>query len=272
MDFTLRTYSAFLKALISKNYTFQTFRQFIEIPNPKVVILRHDVDLLPQNSLVTARIEHELGICGSYYFRIVPESFDVGIIKAIAEMGHEIGYHYETMDTTTRKQQNVFFGRETLLNSIEEVERNAFEEFKENLDKFRQIAEIKTICMHGSPLSKYDNRNIWKNNNYRNLGIIGEPYFDINYDEVLYLTDTGRRWDGNSVSIRDKVVSTNSKIAGLKFRNTANIIDAINTGNLPQKIMITVHPQRWTDNLLLWAKELVMQRIKNVIKGIILRK
>ena len=36
-------------------------------------------------------------------------------------------------------------------------------------------------------------------------GIIGEPYFDVTFDEVLYLTDTGRRWDGDAFNIRDKV-------------------------------------------------------------------
>ena len=28
---------------------------------------------------------------------------------------------------------------------------------------------------------------------------------DVDFDEVFYLTDTGRRWDGSSVSVRDKV-------------------------------------------------------------------
>ncbi len=37
------------------------------------------------------------------------------------------------------------------------------------------------------------------------FGIIAEPYFDVDFKEVLYLTDTGRRWDGDEVSVRDKV-------------------------------------------------------------------
>jgi len=39
-------------------------------------------------------------------------------------------------------------------------------------------------------------------------GIIAEPYFDMDFKEVLYLTDTGRRWDGDRVSVRDKVEKT----------------------------------------------------------------
>jgi hypothetical protein len=59
--------------------------------------------------------------------------------------------------------------------------------------------------MHGSPLSRWDSRLLWSRYDYREFGIIGEPYFDVDFDEVLYLTDTGRRWDGERFSVRDKV-------------------------------------------------------------------
>jgi len=59
--------------------------------------------------------------------------------------------------------------------------------------------------MHGSPRSPYDNNEVWKKYDYRELGIIAEPYFDLDFSKVLYLTDTGRRWDGEGVSIRDKI-------------------------------------------------------------------
>ena len=37
----------------------------------------------------------------------------------------------------------------------------------------------------------------------------------------------------------------------------------------PNQVMITVHPQRWTDNLYLWAKELLLQNTKNVVKFVL---
>jgi|ERR1035437_5345325 hypothetical protein len=55
--------------------------------------------------------------------------------------------------------------------------------------------------MHGSPLSKYDSKDLWKKYNYRDYKIIGEPYFDVDFNKVFYLTDTGRRWDGEKVSV-----------------------------------------------------------------------
>jgi hypothetical protein len=56
--------------------------------------LRHDVDRLPQNSLRTAQIETQLNLKATYFFRVVPESYDEEIIKEIHSLGHEIGYHY----------------------------------------------------------------------------------------------------------------------------------------------------------------------------------
>ena len=42
---------------------------------------------------------------------------------------------------------------------------------------------------------------------YRDYDIIGEPYFDLDFDEFFYLTDTGMRWNAGRFSIRDKVNS-----------------------------------------------------------------
>jgi hypothetical protein len=116
--------------------------------------------------------------------------------------------------------------------------------------------------MHGSPTSKIDNRNIWKTYNYRDFGIIGEPYFDVDFNKVFYLTDTGRCWNGEKYSVRDKVQSAFTQ----KFSTTTQIIDAAKANSLPDKIMITTHPQRWTDNPLQWSWEYIFQNMKNGIK------
>ena len=97
MDFTLTTYQKLLTTLKSKGYTFQLFADAIENPQANTIILRHDVDLHPENALRTAKIEHSLGIRSTYFFRIIPETFKPEIIQQIADLGHEIGYHYEDL-------------------------------------------------------------------------------------------------------------------------------------------------------------------------------
>lgn len=249
-DFTINYYIKFLNALLQQGYAFQTFAEYLHQPKEKAIILRHDVDKQPQNSLQFARIQNKKGISGTYYFRVVSKSYNKHIIREISELGHEIGYHYETMYTCNGNVDK------------------AYEEFCRNLKKFREIASIATICMHGSPFSKYDNRAIWEKYDYKKLGIIGEPYFDIDFKTVLYLTDTGRCWDGNKVSIRDKVMQTSLQ-KKYHFKSTTDIIN--NLDALPNQMMLTFHPQRWSNNYYEWFKELVMQNAKNKIKRLIIK-
>jgi len=257
-DFTIRQYKILLTALQERDYAFQTFSEYLQQPAQRVVILRQDVDDRKENSLLFARIQHDRGIRGTYYFRVVPQSLDAEIIKQIVALGHEIGYHYEDMDFA-RKLIQAGSGGSGLYSF-------AWALFRKHLDHLRKVSMVTTISMHGSPRSKYDNKALWQKYDFRQLGIIGEPYLDIDFNEVAYLTDTGRRWNGFDVSIRDKV----SGRFNFNFRTTQQIID--NIDQLPDKVMFTFHPQRWTDRPLPWLKELVMQNIKNVVKGVMVKR
>jgi len=243
-DFTLHKYEQFLKTAIAKGYQLTSYQDYLENKCEKVLILRHDVDRRPENSLKIAQLQNKLGVKGTYYFRAVPESFDESIIKQIAELGHEIGYHYE--DLTICKGDY----------------KSAIQHFEKWLDKLRIFYPVKTICMHGSPLSKWDNRKLWEQYNYQDYDLIAEPYFDLDFDQIFYITDTGRKWDGDKVSVRDKVRSN----FNLSFHSTDELISAFENDALPNQIMQNIHPQRWTDNSSEWVQELLSQRIKNTIK------
>lgn len=248
LDFTISIYKKLLQSL-KEDYGFVTVDEFIGQQNlfGKLISLRHDVDLLPGHSLRFARIQHEMGIRGTYYFRAVPQSWDETIIKEIASLGHEVGYHYECLTSTN--------------GNLEE----AITDFEKNLGHLRQLVPVSTICMHGSPMSKYDSKDIWEHYKYEDYGIVGEPYFDIDFRKVFYLTDTGRRWDGGKSSVRDKVDSG----FRLSYHYTDEIIKAAEEDVLPDKIMFTFHPQRWNDDFLKWLRELGLQRSKNVVKRLL---
>jgi hypothetical protein len=301
-DFTLKNYTSFLNQLLINSYRFQVYSDYRNDSHKKEIILRHDVDSLPENSLKIAQIENTLGIKGTYYFRIVPQSNEPKIIEKIVSLGHEIGYHYEDLALCKGHMDE------------------AIKSFEKNLNYFRQFGPVKTICMHGSPLSRYDNKKLWEKYDYRDFGVIGEPYFDVDFSKVLYLTDTGRRWDGEVYSVRDKVINLSAKspksakssksedsdqktrrpedlemsakssksaqsiqednqtdqqtrrpedqktILTHNFHSTEDIIKAAKKGKLPDQLMITVHPQRWTNNPVMWMKELVWQNMKNQVK------
>lgn len=249
-DFTLIVYRRLLETLLRGGFVFQTFAGFLEAEARKVVILRHDVDKRPGFALAMAQLEAELGISASYYFRVVDESYDEAVMKEIAGLGHEIGYHYEDLALAGGDMDK------------------ALRSFPLHLERFRRVAPVKTICMHGSPLSRWDNRLLWQSRDYRDFGLIGEPYYDVDFTKVLYLTDTGRRWDGQRMNVRDKADGQRT----LPVRSTWEIIELAAAGSLPPQIMINAHPQRWSDSPAAWLKELALQNIKNVVKRIVARR
>ena len=239
MDFTLAKYSQLLDAL--KAYGFED------------LTLRHDVDLRPLNSLRTAQMEAEKGLHGIYYFRAVPESWDEEVIRLIALLGHEIGYHYESLTTCDG-----------------DVDK-AYEDFCANLERLRAIVPVRSACMHGSPRSPYDSKDIWKKYDYHALGIESEPYLDTDFSQTFYLTDTGRRWDGYKVSVRDKIPEYQDlwTSQGLVFHSTDDVIAGLRDNRIPKRLMLTVHPQRWAPFGPAWCKELLLQNAKNVLKRFI---
>lgn len=249
MDFTQKIYRELLETLKAAGYEFQTFEDFVQKPKKKVVVLRHDVDKLPQNGVDLARIENSLGLPASYYYRIVKESNVPKLIEEVRELGHEIGYHYE--DLTLCKGDK----------------KKAIAMWEKNLAYFRTFYPVTTSCMHGSPMSKWDNRMIWEDYNYKDYGIIAEPYFDIDYNEVFYITDTGRSWNSTGVSVRDKVDSG----FDIQVNSTQHFIELAKQGKLPNKIIINTHPQRWFDGGFGWTRELIMQNLKNQVKRLIVK-
>jgi hypothetical protein len=251
-NFTIKSYSELISVLAAKYNRFCSVIEFIDSPK-KNIALRHDIDRRPQNALEMAELEAKEKITATYYFRSIPSVFKPEIIQRISELGHEIGYHYENLS---------YVGKKYKTKDKKELIKLAIEDFEKNLKKFREIVPIKTICMHGSPFSKFDNKELWKVYDYRDYGIIGEPYFDIDFNEVLYLTDTGRAWNTSGGNVRDKVQSE----FNYNFKSTYDIIRALENDELPDKIMLNVHPQRWADNPVAWTWELVTQKVKNVGK------
>jgi len=298
MDFTFNQYLLLLKTLKSQGFLFCTLSNYFSsnsIQQP-IIVLRHDVEARYENALQIAQIQHELGIRGSYYFRLLPKSYNETIIKQIASLGHEIGYHYDDLSHCKGNYEN------------------AIERFIANLDHLREVAPVTSITMEGAPLSRYDNRDLWKKYNYRKYCIIAEPYFDLNFNEIFYLTDTGRRWDGDKFNVRDKPLKmsgerdrgelvsderhryqnigdggnetvngnylvgsskdgvTNPEFLKLRFRHTSDIIKAVNEGTFPKQAMLNFHPQRWNDAFIPWVRELVWQNTKNQVKRFLVKR
>ena len=250
MDFTIKKYRELISALKDAGYEFVTYAEYCEgLRADKLVVMRHDVDRSAKRACVLAEIENEIGVRASYYFR---EKFidDRDEIRYIESLGHEVGYHYEELVTEKG-----------------DVER-AYARFVRNMCALRELVDVKTITMHGSPTSRFDSKDMWQVYDYRELGLIGEPQIDVDWNEMFYLTDTGRSWNG--VNRRDKVAERALawKAKGWVYEKTDDVIKAVREGCFSKQLMMTTHPQRWTDNILKWMRELVVQGIKNFVKRI----
>ena len=253
-DFTLTKYESLLQAIKETDYSTCTVYDFLKNNPEKCIILRHDVDRAVNRNLAMAKLEHGYGIKSTYYFRHIEETFKPDIIRQMAGMGHEIGFHYEVMDKANGNPEK------------------AIEIFREELEDLRKVAEINTACMHGNPLKPWSNRDLWQKYDFRDFGLTGEPYLSIDYNKVFYLTDTGRTWADLKIRVKDTIdksggeFEANAKADLKAISSTDDVIRLIRTEKV-SRICLLVHPNRWCEDFGGWAKELLFQNVKNVGKA-----
>jgi hypothetical protein len=245
-DFTYYKYEKLIKSIIVENIPIYTIIDWHNLKPNSGIVIRHDIDRRVKNALDIAELEYIYGIKSTYYFRKTKNSFNPEIIKKIADMGHEIGYHYEDL---------------SLANGNYEKAKKLF---SYHLTKLRNIASVETCAMHGRPFSKYDNRDIWKSYKLEDFGLEAEAFLSINYTDCYYYTDTGRSWADNSANIRDKV-ATNKKA---DVSSTDELINFIKN-NKNQKIAIVAHPERWAKNLLNYLYSQIYDQSSNKAKMIL---
>ncbi len=252
-DFTHQIYKKLLETFLEKKYQFIRVQDYFENKfdkNSPFVIMRHDVDRYPKRSLIMAKLENSLGVKATYYFRTIPATFKPEIIKNIVSLKHEIGYHYESLAEANGNYEE------------------AIKDFEYNLARLREFYSVRNIAMHGRPTSKFDSRDLWKKYNYKKYEILSEPYLDLDFNTIFYITDAGRAWGDESINLRDKVDSS----FDLEIKSTQNIINLINNNEFPKKVMFNIHPEHWANNTLEWYEIYLVRRVKNYIKRLIIKR
>lgn len=254
-EFTLSAYRQYLKAIKSSYPKIITFADYFSTPSiaESFIIIRHDVDRKPRNAIKMAMLESDMGIRSTFYFRTKSHVFKPEIISHIATLGHEIGYHYESLSDARGNHEKALIY------------------FEQDLKKLRKIVPIKTIAMHGSPISPFDNSELWKktiNHNYLNkiLGIDGEIYLDINYSDIAYISDTGRNWSAELSNRRDRVKS----LITPNIKNSSALLDCFKKACYI-KVVFQVHPERWSDSFIEYWTQYVKDNMANLVKEIAAR-
>lgn len=86
LDFTLEQYARLCRAVGDSKYRVLTVGELLERDPQEghLLIMRHDVDEDVRNALDMARVEHELDITATYYFRVKKKVYVTDIIDEIA--------------------------------------------------------------------------------------------------------------------------------------------------------------------------------------------
>jgi len=277
LDFTLGKYVEIISAISKSDYQVITISDYISLPKlpNKFIILRHDVDIDSDYQVKFAKLENDLDIHTSYYFRYVQNVYKKSAIDIIYHLGHEVGYHYEVFTKTK--------GDEDLAKEL----------FRIELDVFKKNWYSKTVCPHGgsfidniegyalkdviklipkffskkSVFSSWSNFDLWNRNTFEDFQIMGDAYRSVDFSDILYLSDTGRSWDKRFKRL-DKV---DSKINPLfNIRKSDEIIDLINKGEV-NKIYLLIHFEQWKDNFYDWVSWYIAQLIRRNGKKLIFR-
>lgn len=228
--FTHEAYSRILDTLKDSRRDIGGVADFLKNHQTARVILRHDVDRWVQQSERLAHLENKHGVKATYYFRATPGGrFPVQAIQTIANLGHEVGYHYETLSVC--KGDLV----------------KALELFAQNLETFRQIAPCTTVSMHGAPLSPYDNLALLKDIDLRKFELVGDAVLSFLSEDVIYYTDTGGTWNADEkMNMRDRIRSSANAPLGVFPGSSPAFKILLETS--PSIIYISGHPERWAHN------------------------
>jgi len=250
LDFTIEKYTDLCEAIAFSGYTPLTVRAYLEtrdLPS-KLIVMRHDVDTSPKNEPMTALVENDFGISATYYFRYKGGVFRPDVMRKIAAMGHEIGYHYETLDRAKGDSEK------------------ALEMFKHELAAFREVADVRTISMHGNPLTRWDNRNLWRKHDFRDFGVLGEAY--LSFRDILYLSDTGRTWSP-AHKVKDVLPldanSEGQRLTAREVYSTDDVIKLVETGQHDRLYLLT-HAGRWGTSTFDWVVSLLQDSAVNIVK------
>ena len=182
-NFTYKHFRDAINLAKSLGFGFYSMHDFLkEEPKNKFIVMRHDVDLSLKHALAMAKAEKSLGIKSTYFIRTdgIFNPFNgknLNMLKEIAKLGHEIGYHYEIGSSIS----------------------NFKKDFLRQKRKFEDILKQK---IHGAALHRTKNFNAKSSANKLNFVEAFLPELDLEYDaysdiflkEMKYISDSGYRW------------------------------------------------------------------------------
>jgi len=243
----LAEYSSILDFALSNGYLLTSLADWYEnqfYPGRKVIVLRHDVDFIPEGAYKMFLIEKDRNIKSTYYFRW--STANEKIVKSISSAGFEVSLHYETLATYCKKYKIYQAGLVT-----EEVLRDCRSVlFKEVKDFEARFGKIRTLSSHGE---------LWN----MKVGIPNHILIDTGfYKETGIYFET---YDQNVLSKFDKYISDSSIKTNHEWKYGITPMEAINSQI--KCICLLTHPNHWDYGLIQNIKMLLISltiRLQNI--------
>jgi hypothetical protein len=244
--FIYKQWDEFCRKLNEKALTSLTAVSALhENPDEHFIILKHDVETNPKKALRLAQIENSYSLKGSYYVQayLLHSSKNIEILKRIQELGHEVSYHHDVMDSNKGDIQK------------------AEDEFKKNIEMFERAGfPMQTVCQHGNPVM---NRVGYSSNRdfFRNVEMASKyahiTEIMVNFKKRLgrnyrYITDAGYGWKVIFDPETNDFIKSDDK--DIPLRALDEVIKVIESGS---SVIISTHPHRW-------HKHVVIGRVKDV--------
>ena len=180
---------------------------------------------------------------------------NVALLKKMQQMGHEISYHYDVMDSCKGNLED------------------AIAEFEHNRLLFEAHGfPVVTVCQHGNPVVErvgyHSNRDFFRSKQVRTL-YPGVSDIMVNYKEVmqtdyLYFSDAGRRFHLIYDPVNNDIV--NSEDRNISFDD----LDAMYEHIGRESAIISVHPHRWTARTVQYhVRTAIFKLVRKVAKLLI---
>ena len=233
---------------------------FLSVPAQAVsenhyLVLKHDVETSVPNAYRMAQIEQKYGHKGSYYVQayLLGDEKNVELLKKMQDMGHEISYHYDVMDSCKGDLEK------------------AIAEFEENRKLFVENGfAFATVCQHGNPV--VDRVGYTSNRDFFRSEKVREKYPEladimVNYPEkfqtkYVYFSDAGRLFKQIYDPLNNDITPSDDK--NIPYKD----LDALLAGLSGEKgNIISTHPHRWTASAVKYIiKSAVFKSLKAIAK------
>ena len=201
---------------------------------------RHDVDMSPQSALAMAKIEHDEGVCATYYFLVRSDFYNVfepavvTIIHSIRAMGHEVGLHFDAdqcdisstkaLELALIKEKNAF---ESLIGV--DIKSFSFHNPSAKTSRFKNFSYAGLVNAYNSELFvrfEYcsDSNGYWR---FTPL----EEFLDQSYPNICVLTHP-MWWQAEVLSPRARIIRSIEGRAAATLERYDTFLDASGRANI----------------------------------------